>query len=154
MIAEAAVRLREEEREVALAEAQAVFAVATEPGYRDQLAGLIAAIDEGDLGAEEAATLERVVELALQTGRVRALYGPGGEQAALRLYRRLPRGSQAGASARAVTEALAALAGRRLDAIKVEATGPGSFALSLAVDGTDVSVRLDRQGVRLTSIGA
>jgi hypothetical protein len=149
-----AVQLREEEREVALAEAQAVFALATEPGYRDELARLIAAVDEGDLGADEAATLERVVELALQTGRVRALYGPAGEQAALRLYRRLPRGSAAGASAREVTEALGALMGRRLDGIKVEATGPGSFALSLEVDGTDVAVRLDRQGVRLTSIGA
>ena len=112
-----AVRLREEEREVALAEAQAVFALAADSAYRDELARLIAAVDEGELGAEEAATLERVVELALQTGRVRALYGPGGEQAALRVYRRLPRGSEAGASARAVTDALASLAGRRLDGI-------------------------------------
>jgi hypothetical protein len=147
-----AVRLREEEREVALAEAQAVFALAADSGYRDELARLIAAVDEGELGAEEAATLERVVELALQTGRVRALYGPGGEQAALRVYRRLPRGSEAGASARAVTDALASLAGRRLDGIRVEVTGPASFALRLEVDGVDVGVRLDRNGARLMSI--
>ena len=148
------VRLREEEREVALAEAQAVFALAADSDYRDELARLIAAVDEGELGSEEAATLERVVELALQTGRVRALYGPGGEQAALRVYRRLPRGSEAGASARAVTEALASLAGRRLDGIRVEVTGPASFALRLEVDGVDVGVRLDRSGARLTSIEA
>jgi hypothetical protein len=148
-----AVLLREEERDVALAEAQAVLAVAGEPEYRDELADLIAAVGEGSLDAEAAATLERVLELGLQTGRVRALYGPGGEQAALRLYRRLPGGSEAGANARAVTEALASLAGRRLDSIKVEATGPGSFALSLAVDGADVAIRLDRQGARLTSVG-
>ena len=147
-----AVRLREEEREVALAEAQAVFALAADSAYRDELARLIAAVDEGELGAEEAATLERVVELALQTGRVRALYGPGGEQAALRVYRRLPRGSEAGASARAVTDALASLAGRRLDGIRVEVTGPASFALRLEVDGVDVGVRLDRNGARLMSI--
>jgi hypothetical protein len=154
MTTDGALRLREEEREVALAEAQAVFAVAAEPGYRDELARLIAAVDEGDLDAEDAAALERVVELALQTGRIRALYGPGGEQAALRLYRRLPHGSEVGASARAVSEALGSLTGRQLDGISVEVTGPGSFALRLAVDGTDVAVRLDRQGVRLTTVGA
>lgn len=147
------VQLRDEEREVALAEAQAVHALASEPGYRDQLADLIAAAGEGSLREHEAATLERVLELALQTGRIRALYGPGGEQAALRLYRRLPRGAEAGARARAVSEALSSLAGRRLDAIKVEATGPGAFAIGLAVDGADVAIRLDRQGARLTSVG-
>ena len=148
------VRLRPEEREVALAEAQVVFAVAAEPEYRDELARVIAAVDEGELAREEAAALERVVELGLQSGRIRALYGPGGEQAALRLYRRLPAGSELGASAAAVSEALASLGGRRLDSIRVEATGPGSFALTLAVEGIDVAVRLDRQGARLTSVGA
>lgn len=146
------VRLRAEEREVALGETQAVYAVAADAGYRDELAAALAGVDEGELGEAEAATLERVLELALQTGRIRAVYGPGGEQAALRLYRRLPRGSELGRSAAAVTGALAALAGRRLDSLRIEATGPGAFALSLSAEGTDVSVRLDRQGARLTSV--
>jgi hypothetical protein len=146
-------RLREEEQEVALAESQAVLAVAGDPGYRDQLAGLIGAIGEGSVGTDDAEVLEGVLELALQSGRVRALYGPGGEQAALRLFRRLPRGSELRASAVAVTDALASLAGRRLDSVAVEATGPGTFQLKLAVEGADVSLRLDRQGARLTSVG-
>jgi hypothetical protein len=152
-MSETAVRLRDEERQVALAEAQAVYAVAGDPGYRDELARLIAAVDEGELTTGDGAALERVLELALQTGRIRALYGPGGEQAALRLYRRLPRGSEVAASARAVTEALATLSGRRIDGISVVATAPGSFALNLAVEGADVAVRLDRHGARLTSVG-
>ena len=146
------VQLRDAEREIALAEAQAVFALASEPGYRDDLAALLAAVDEGELGSADAATLEPVLELALQAGRIRAVYGPGGEQAALRLYRRLPRGSELGASAAAVTGALAALTGRRLDSIRLEATGPGSFQLALSLEGADVSIRLDRQGARLTSL--
>lgn len=147
------VSLRSEEREVALAESQAVLAVAGDPDYRDRLAGLLAAIDEGALSSDEAEVLEGVLELALQSGRVRALYGPGGEQAALRLYRRLPRGSELRASAAAVTDALSGLAGRRLESVSVEATGPGTFQLKLAVEGADVSLRLDRQGARLTSVG-
>jgi hypothetical protein len=144
--------LRDEEREIALAEAQAVYALASEPSFRDDLAALLAAVGEGELGSAEAATLEPVLELALQTGRIRAVYGPGGQQAALRLYRRLPRGSELGASAAAVTDALSALVGRRLDSLRLEATGPGSFSLSLSLDGADVSIRLDRQGARLTSL--
>ncbi len=148
-----AVHLREEEREVVLAEAQAVFAVARDPAYRDELAQLIAALDEGELGTEEAGTLEGVVELGLQAGRIRAVYGPGGEQAALRLYRRLPRGSELRATAAAVSEALDSLRGRRIEAIQLDAIGPGAFALNVTVDGADLSLRLDRQGARLASVG-
>lgn len=146
------ITLRDEEHEIALAEVQAVYALASEPGFRDELAALLAAVGERELGSAESATLEPVLELALQTGRIRALYGPGGQQAALRLYRRLPRGRELGASAAAVTGALAALAGRRLDSVRVEATGPGSFSLALSLEGADVSIRLDRQGARLTSL--
>jgi hypothetical protein len=144
--------LRPEEREVALAEAQAVFAVATKPDYREELAALIAAVDEGELAPADAQTLEGVVELGLQAGRIRALYGPGGEQAALRLYRRLPRGSEAGESAAAVTQALRGLEGRPLESIKLDAVGPGSFTLTVAVEGADLTIRLDRQGARIASV--
>ncbi|HEU5212528.1 MAG TPA: hypothetical protein VFU10_07130 [Gaiellaceae bacterium] len=145
--------LRPDEQEVARAEAQAVLAVAADPGYRDELASLVAAADEGSLGEEESRTLERLLELGLQAGRIRAVYGPGGEQAALRLYRRLPRGAEVGASARSVTEALGGLSGRTLESISVDAVGPGAYTLSVAVDGATLSIRLDRQGARVGSVG-
>ncbi len=142
-----------EEREVALAEAQSVLAVAGDSGYRDELAFLIAGIEEGEVPAESEETLEQLVELGLQAGRIRALYGPGGEQAALRLYRRLPRGAELGASAREVSKALRALQGRELESVSVQALGPGAFTLSLTAGGTELTVRLDRQGARLASVG-
>lgn len=147
------VQLRPEEREVAIAEAQAVFAVAAEPGYRDELAHLIAAADEGELERADAETLERLVEIGLQAGRIRALYGPGGEQAALRLYRRLPRGAEVKESAVAVTSALESLRGRTLESIRVDAVGPGAFTLAIVVDGVELSIRLDRQGARVGALG-
>jgi len=145
--------LRPDEQEVALAEAQAVLAVAADPGYRDELASLVAAAEEGALDEDEARTLERLLELGLQAGRIRAVYGPGGEQAALRLHRRLPGGAQAETSAREVTAALAALRGRVLDEVSVAVVGPGAFTVSLAADGLDLSVRLDACGARLASVG-
>ena len=108
----ASIRLPEAEAELALAEANAVLAAASAEGYRAELAALVEAIESRLLDHDEAASLEPIVELALQTGRIRALYGPPGEQAALRLYRRLPRGRALQESAREVSQALSSLHGR------------------------------------------
>lgn len=141
-----AVAVSGEAREVALAEAQAVLAAG------GSTAELVAEIDEGSV-IEEVDALERVLELGLQSGRIRALYGPGGEQAALRLYRRLPHGTELDESAAAVNEALRALGGRTLESIQVRAVGPGAFALTVQVGAAEVSVQLDRNGARLASVG-
>ena len=101
-----AVRLSEEAREVALAEAQAVLAMVQDEGRRDRLAALVADVDEGEVEGASADALEELLELGLATGRLRALYGPGGEQAALLAFRKLPRGAELAAGAREVTEAL------------------------------------------------
>jgi hypothetical protein len=146
------VRVTGQAQEVALAEAQAVRAIASGEEYRGRLAALIAAIDEGEVDDDDAATLEELLELGLQTGRIRAHYGPGGEQAALSLYRRLPRGAELAESAREVTEALRALEGREVGAVELTAVGPGAFALSLAAGDLEISLRLDRQGARVSSV--
>lgn len=149
----ASLALKGEQQEIALAETRAVELHAADPAYREQLAAVIAAIEAGELPAEEAEALGRVLELSLQAGRVRALYGPGGEQAALRLYRKLPAGAAVAASADEVSRALGALAGRPLESIALSAVGPGAFSLSLVAGGAELSVRLDRQGARLASVG-
>jgi hypothetical protein len=150
-----AVLLKGEEREVALAEVTAVRdAVPKGSTYREALDGLIATLeDDAKVDGEQAAELDRLLVLALQSGRVRALYGPGGEQAALRAYRRLPSGAELAESAAEVNEALSALAGRRLEAVSLSAVGPGAFSISLTLDGAELTVRLDRQGARLGSVG-
>jgi len=147
------IALRGEAAEVALGEAQAVLAMVQDTERRGRLADLIAAVGDGELADDEAEALTELLELGLQTGRLRAVYGPGGEQAALRLFRKLPRGRELDASARDVTNALASLVGKPLEGARIEATAPGSFLVSVSVDGLDVSIRLDRQGARLTSVG-
>ena len=89
----------------------------------------------------------------LQSGRIRALYGPGGETSALGLYRRLPRGAAVVESAAEVSEALRALEGRELGSIELRAVGPGAFTLSLSAGELELSLRLDRQGARVSSVG-
>lgn len=144
--------LSADEQEIALAETRAVLDAAVRPEYRKELALLETAIGQGRLEPEHAGTLERIVELALQAGRIRAVYGPPGEQAALRLYRRLPRGAALTESAREVSAALGSLQGRTLEGASLTAVGPGSYTLSLSAGEARLSVRLDRQGARLTSV--
>jgi hypothetical protein len=148
-----AIALTGEAAEVALGEAQSVLAMVQQGERRERLADLVAAIGEGEVEGADAEALEELLELGLQTGRLRALYGPGGEQAALRLYRKLPRGRALADSASGVSSALGALAGKPVERVSVQAVGPGAFLLSIAAGGTELSVRLDRQGVRLASVG-
>jgi RecA/RadA recombinase len=145
--------IRGEAAEVALAEAQAVLSHVLDPEKRGRLGDLIAAVQEGELGAADAQALEELFSLGLETGRIRSVYGPEGEQAALKTYRRLPEGRALADSAADVTEALAALEGRTLEAVRVQFTGPGSYLLTVAVDGLELSVRLDRAGARVHSAG-
>jgi hypothetical protein len=147
------VAVKAEEREVALGEVQAVLAAARDDAYRGRLAALAASVEEGELAEEEAAELERVLELGLQAGRIRAVYGPSGEQAALRLFRRLPAGAGLAETARSVSAALTTLNGRSLDSFRIEVVGPGMYKIALVAGGAEVAVRLDRSGVQLASIG-
>ena len=147
------ITVRGEAAEVALGEAQAVLAMVQDEERRGRLADLVAAVQEGELGDEEAQALEELIELGLTTGRIRIVYGPEGEQAALKTFRRLPAGRELADGAREVTGALAALEGRTLEHVSVQSSGPGAYVVSLAVDGLELSVRLDRAGARIHSVG-
>jgi hypothetical protein len=141
-----------EAAEVALGEAQAVLSMVQDDERRGRLSDLIAAISDGEVAEGEAEALTELLELGLQTGRLRALYGPGGEQAALNLFRTLPRGRELGNSAREVTDALSTLTGKSLGKVALQAMAPGAFLLTIAADELVLSVRLDRQGARLASV--
>jgi hypothetical protein len=146
--------LKGEAREVVLAELQAVRAHASDEAMRERLADLVAAVDDGAVSTESEELLESVLELGLQTGRIRAYYGPGGEQAALATLRRLPRGRVRGESAADVSRALQVLTGSPLDAIRIAAVAPGAFTLTVEAGGVEATVRLDANGVRLASLGS
>jgi hypothetical protein len=147
------VRLGGEAREVALGEAQAVLAMVHDEERRGRFASLVAAIHDGEIDEADAEALEDLLELGLQTGRLRALYGPGGEQAALKLYRKLPGGRDLGRSAREVSDALSALEGKTLDSVAIQAVGPSAYVVSVRAEDLELSVRLDRQGARIASVG-
>ena len=149
-----ATRVGGEAAEIARAEAQAVLALVADERRRGRLADLVAAVDDGQVDGDDADALAELLELGLQTGRLRAQYGPEGEQAALALYRRLPLGRELARSASELNDALAALAGRTLDRITVTAVGPGEYGVTISTDDYEIVLRLGRAGARLATIGA
>ncbi|MFN8223410.1 MAG: hypothetical protein U0R50_09240 [Gaiellales bacterium] len=149
-----AILLTADEAELILAELEPVEAAVTDPGRSAAFAALRAAVELGDLDGAAIETLDPLLELALQTGRVRAIHGPGGEQTALQLYRRLPSGVSLRQTAAEVTEALGVLEGRELERISLSAHGPAAFSLSLNAGGVELTLRLDRQGARVASVVA
>ena len=147
------IALKGDAAEVALGVAQAVLALVQDGERRGRLADLVAAVQEGELDEDDAQALEELIELGLQSGRIRGIYGPEGEQAALKTFRKLPAGRALSESAGEVTDALSALEGKTLEQVKVQSTGPGSFLVTLGVEGFELSVRLDRAGARIHSVG-
>jgi hypothetical protein len=148
------VRVSGEAAEVASAEAQAVLAMVQDEERRGRLADVVAAIAEGEVSGPDAHALAELLELGLQTGRVRAVYGPEGEQAALALFRRLPLGRDLTESTRDLNEALQALEGRTIERVAVNALGPGEYGVTLSTDDYEIVLRLGRAGARLATIGA
>jgi hypothetical protein len=147
-------RVSGEAQEVARAEAQAVLALVQDEGRRARIADVVAAVDEGVVEGDDADALAELLELGLQTGRVRALYGPGGEQAALGLFRRLPLGKEIAETTRELNEALAALEGRTIEKITVSAVGPGEYGVTVSTEDFEIALRLGKAGARVASIGA
>ena len=148
------VRVSGEAAEVARAEAQAVLSMVQDETRRGRLADVVAAVDGGEVDGDDADALAELLDLGLSTGRVRALYGPDGEQAAVALFRRLPLGKELTDSARELTEALGALEGRQIERVTVNAVGPGEYGVTISTEDFEVVLRLGRAGARLATIGA
>ena len=148
------IRVSGDGAEIARAEAQAVLAMVQDEERRARLADVVAAVDEGEIAGRDADALAELLELGLGTGRVRSVYGPEGEQAALALFRRLPLGRELTQSTRDLNEALGALAGRTIDRIAVNAVGPGEYGVTISTTDYELVLRLGRAGARLATIGA
>jgi len=148
-----AVRVRGEAAEVSRAEAQAVLSMLSDEQRRARLAAVVAAVDDGSVEGEDAAALGELLELGLQTGRLRAVYGPEGEQAALGLFRRLPQGKELSQSTSELNEALDVLSGRTLEKLSVHVVGPGEYGVSISAEGFELAIRLGRSGARISTMG-
>lgn len=145
-------RISAVEQELLAPEIAGFAAALHDPAARARYEALRAAVESGEVGDELAGHLANVLEVGLQSGRLRRLYGADGEQALTRLFQRTPAGAALTAQANAVSEALAALHGHVIEEVRIAAVGPGSYSLTIDTDRCQISVRLDRGGVRVHNV--
>ncbi|MBI3912230.1 MAG: hypothetical protein HY320_15030 [Armatimonadetes bacterium] len=110
---------------------------------------LLTAVDAGEVPEDLQEPLARLLAVGLESGRIRRLYGAHAEMAASRLYARSPDGEAAGAALARVNEALCEFAGATLNRIAFDSRFPGSYTLTLDTARGQLTLTIDRQGVRL-----
>lgn len=150
--AAAPMRLEPTAREVLAGELEAFVLRLGDVPAAARYAALLAAVQQADIPADLVGELERLLELGLETGRFRSKYGGYPADALLRLYHRTPRGAAVAASARGVSDALAALEGQTLQSIRVAAGPPGSYTLTVETDRAHLMIRLSRGGARVDTV--
>jgi phosphoadenylyl-sulfate reductase (thioredoxin) len=147
-----ALRLSAAEQELLAPEVRAFATVHPQPSGRQRYEALASTIEAGGVPEDSLDDLARVLEIGLQSGRVRRVYGADGEMALGRIYQRTPRGAEATGAAAAVTRALEALRGQVIDEVRVTALGPGAYSILLDTRQCQITVRLDRSGVRVDNV--
>ena len=123
-----------------------------DPAARAPYEKLAAAVATGEVEGEHLARLEGILEMTLQTGRVRRIHGAQSEQALLRLFHQMPGGAAARRATQAVNETLATLAGQTLEGMLFTVQGPGVFRLGISTDLCRLTLEIDRHGVTVESL--
>src|SRR5688500_16093743 len=114
-------QLAADEREVLLAEIRQAVDQATNPRMRQAYQELLTAADASEIPDDLMPPLEPLLEVGLESGRIRRMHTAHGEMAAQRVYARTPAGLALRSQADAVNEALKALAGHTLLSLTVAA---------------------------------
>jgi hypothetical protein len=140
------------QREVLLEELATIVVSLRDPQARASWEELAAAVDAGAVEEDLAGRLEQILEMTLQTGRVRRIHGPESEQSLLRLFHQTPRGAAARRATEAVNRTLASLAGQTLDTLLFTSHGPGVYRLGIATDRCKITLEIDRHGVSVENL--
>jgi hypothetical protein len=140
------------QREILLEELATLVVSLRDPETRSPWEALAAAVDDGGVEEDLLARLEQILEMTLQTGRVRKVHGAEGEQALLRLFRQTPRGSASRRATEAVNRTLATLAGQTIETLLFTPQGPGIFRLGLETDRVKLTLEIDRHGITVESL--
>lgn len=136
-----------EDEAVAVGETLAALLAVLPPGRDEPYVALAAAVDSGEVADEQVPLLERACALALESGKAREIGRAESERLLLAVYRRTPGGAALSAEAADVNKVLAQLAGRTLTSARITARMPGRYLLNLVVDGVNVGLAIEPEGL-------
>lgn len=120
---------------------------------RARFLALQQAVAAGRVGEHCMPALEQLLALGIETGRFEKVHGRASDTLARGLYGRTPAGRARAEQAAAVSRALGALKGAVLEALTFASDGPGAYRLTIESDRGEMLVRIDRDGVRIDSVG-
>jgi hypothetical protein len=140
------------QRDILIPQIQAFLDSTSDPAAREVYESLRAAVERLEIPPELQQRLGAIVEVALQSGRVRRLFGPGADLSMGALFLKTPRGRDIAGSIRDVNAALAKLKGQPVEEVSAALKSPGSYALTLRTSGCQVVIRLEPAGARIESL--
>jgi hypothetical protein len=113
---------------------------------------LASAIEVGHVPEVLLGALEKLLELSLQTGRIRHLYGPHVEATLLRLYHKTPAGAAIARATEEANQALANLQGHAIREIAFIPRGPGQYQLTIETDRCQIVLETNREGIWIKAL--
>ena len=140
------------QRDILVPQIQAFLDATADPNAREVYLALKSAIESLEVPAELQLRLGAIVEVALTSGRVRRLFGPGAELSLNALFMKTPRGRDVAQSLAELNKALATLNGDTVENITATQRSPGAYALTLKTSGCQIVVRFEQAGVRVESL--
>jgi len=140
------------QRDLLIPQIQAFLDATSDADARESYGALKAAVESMAVSTEHQARLGTIVEVALQSGRIRRLFGPGAELSLNALFQKTPRGREIARSLQELNSALSNLKGDTVEEVSAAMRGPGSWALTVKSSGCQLVIRFERDGVRVESL--
>ena len=141
------------QRDILLPQIQAFIDASADPAAREVYLALKTAVEAMEVApADLQARLGAIVEVALQSGRIRRLFGPGAELSLTALFQKTPRGREIAGSIRELNRALAKLKGDTVEEVTATLRSAGAYALTLKTSGCQMIIRFEPAGVRVESV--
>ena len=148
-----AIALKAEEQELLREEVGALIRALPEEVVRERYAPLAAGVEAGELPDETLEAAGELLELGLQSGRIRRQHRANGEQALLRLFNQTPAGRALSEQTADVNRALAQLDGQEIESVRLLTRVPGVFLLQIGTDSLELTLRLGPDGAAVESVG-
>lgn len=147
-----ALKLDTLQRAVLLPQIEAFRDTARDRETRALYSELRDAVDRLEVAPELTEHLGAIIEVALSSGRIKKLFGPGAEVSLGSLFNRTPAGRRIADSIAALNTALKSLAGQTLEEAWASSRNSTAYALLLKTPECRIVIRFEPSGVRLESL--
>src|SRR6266542_409622 len=145
-------KVGEAEREYVVAEALALAELVPEGDTRAAYQEIAWSADRGEVPEDLSDRVGELVAVAVETGRARSVHGPAGVRALISVWKETPQGRQVSEKVEDLNAALSVLRGATIGSVRVLATGPGTYALTIAAADMEIRLTFDREQATLRSI--